>query len=161
MSEDGLIGLLEAQHDQLEGMLDRLPTLMGSLREQAFLELRQLIAVHEAIEQQLVHPRAKADEPGAADSRVAEELAAADLLTALERMDIESTEFETTFRGLQHALREHAEAEELTEFTALQDAFDDADLARARQAVERVESGAAALAEPFASIHEQAVRELG
>ncbi|MGH3265119.1 MAG: hypothetical protein ACRDNS_24355, partial [Trebonia sp.] len=74
--------------------------------------------------------------------------------------DIESTEFETTFRGLQQAVLAHAEAEELTEFAALQGELDESDLTRARGAVELIESSSTSMEEPFAAMYDRAVDAL-
>jgi hypothetical protein len=68
-----VIALLESQHDQIEELLDRIPREMGSIREQDFLELRRLLAVHEAVEQKYVHPKAKDEDAGSPDSRMHEE----------------------------------------------------------------------------------------
>jgi hypothetical protein len=151
-----VIALLESQHDQIEELLDRIPRVMGSVREQAFLELRRLLAVHEAVEQQFVHPKAKDEDAGAPDSRMHEEHDAAALLSTLEALDIESTEFETKFSGLRDAVLQHAEAEELTEFGELDGDFSAADAARIHAAVEQIESGVDAMQIPFAQMQERA-----
>jgi hypothetical protein len=151
-----VIALLESQHDRIEELLDRIPREMGSVRAQAFLELRRLLAVHEAVERQLVHSKAKDEDAGAPDSRMHEEDEAAALLTTLEALDVESTEFETKFRGLRDAVLQHAEAEELTEFGELDGDFSNADADRIRAAVEQVESGVDAMEIPYAQMQERA-----
>jgi hypothetical protein len=154
MSE--VIAVLERQHDAIEQLLDRIPREMGSVREQHFLELRRLLAVHEAIEQEIVHPRARDEHTGAPERRMHEEQDTATLLGTLESLDIESTEFETRFAGLRDAIRRHAEAEELTEFTELQDEFSTADLHRVQDAVARVEAEVSSMQVPFAEMQERA-----
>ncbi len=151
-----VIRLLESQHDEIETLLDRIPRVMGSVREQAFLELRRLLAVHETLEQQIVHPKARDEHAGTPDSRVHEEDDAAAMLTTLESLDIESTEFETKFRGLREAVLQHAEAEELTEFGDLQDTFGDDTLARAQDAVTRIRAEIDSMQIPFAQMQTEA-----
>ena len=151
-----VIDLLESQHDQIEQLLDDIPRQMGSVREQSFLELRRLLAVHEAIEQSLVHPKAADEHTGAPDSRVHEEQDAAALLGTLESLDIESTEFETKFRGLRDAVLRHAEAEELTEFADLHGEFSPAELQRVQDAVATVESDVDAMQIPYATMQDRA-----
>jgi hypothetical protein len=157
---NSVIALLEAQHDEIETLLSHIPKLMGSQREQAFLELRRLLAVHEAIEQRIVHPKAKDDNAGQPETRVDEEHAAADLLTTLEGLDVESTEFETKFRGLQQAVLSHAETEELTEFAALQGEFDPSDMPRIQQAVREIETDITAMDVPFRTMYERSLQAL-
>jgi hypothetical protein len=151
-----VIALLESQHDRIEELLDRIPREMGSVRAQAFLELRRLLAVHEAVERQLVHSKAKDEDAGSPDSRLNEEDEAAALLTTLEALDVESTEFETKFSGLRHAILQHAEAEELTEFGELDGDFSSADADKVRAAVEQIESGVDAMEIPYAQMQERA-----
>jgi len=151
-----VIALLESQHDQIEELLDRIPREMGSMRAQAFLELRRLLAVHEAVEQKYVHPKAKEEDAGAPDSRMHEEHDAAALLTTLEALDVESTEFETKFHGLRDAILQHAEAEELTEFGELDGTFSSADADKVRAAVEQIESCVDAMEIPYTQMQERA-----
>jgi hypothetical protein len=162
VSTDGtsIIALLGEQHERIEGLLDQIPGVMGSEREQAFLELRRLLAVHEVLEQRMVHPLAMKQHVGAPGRRVAEEVSAAELLTTLEGLDIESTRFETNFRDLQRAVLAHAESEELTEFAELEGRFDQADLARAREVVARVEAVVTVMQTPFAAMREAALQAL-
>src|SRR5882757_3517463 len=59
-SPDEVVAFLKAQHDLIEDMFDEV--LLASdpqAREKPFIELRQLLAVHETAEEMLVHPRVR------------------------------------------------------------------------------------------------------
>ena len=80
-------------------------------RETAFIELRQLLAVHETAEEMVVHPRVRHEATGGdeiVDARLEEEHEAKEMLSALEDMDIGSQEFIdelTVFRDAVHRPR--------------------------------------------------------
>lgn len=82
-----VIAFLKAQHDLIEDMFDQV--LLASdpqAREKPFVELRQLLAVHETAEEMFVHPRARREvDAGDAivDSLLAEEHSAKEQLLSL------------------------------------------------------------------------------
>lgn len=167
-----VVGFLKAQHEQIKAMFEDVIAKRGSEREHAFVELRRLLAVHETAEEELVHPRAKreiANGDAVVSARLHEEHAAKEMLATLEKLDIESTDFEAKFRAFQEDVLSHAEAEEHEEFAALEQELDDAQLERMRNAVRLaeamaptrphagVESAAAnAIAGPFAMMLDRA-----
>jgi hemerythrin superfamily protein len=92
-------------------------------RDTAFVELRQLLAVHETAEEMVVHPRvrheaAKGDE--IVDARLEEEREAKQMLSKLEDMDIGSQKFIDELMKFRDAVIDHAEHEENEEFTQLE-----------------------------------------
>jgi hemerythrin superfamily protein len=101
------------------------------------------VAAHETAEEDLVHPRMRwIEEAGdrLAQDRVEEEIHLKAELTELEKMDVQSPEFEA---GLEQARAEslaHNSAEETQEFPLLRTDLDDAQRLRLRRGVEVVET---------------------
>lgn len=147
-----VVGFLTSQHEQIKTMFADVTSKTGSEREEAFVELRRLLAVHEAAEEEIVHPRAKKEisDTSIVAARLHEEQEAKQMLTELEKLDIESPEFETKFRQFESDVIEHAEAEEHQEFNKLEASLDDDQLARMRKAVEMAEAIAPTRAHPKA-----------
>lgn len=122
-STDDVVKFLEDQHNLIKDMFDEvLSASSDDARQEAFVELRQLLAVHEAAEEMAVHPRAR-DEldqgDDVVDARLEEEHDAKAHLQRLEGMDIGSSEFLDELKRFQQAVLEHAEHEEADEFPAL------------------------------------------
>ena len=122
-----LISLLEEQHDEIKALFSHTLAASGQDRARRFLALRQLLATHEALEERIVHPAAvrALRELGKAGheivrERLEEERTAATTIAELERLPIDSFQFEMGLRQLQHAVVEHAEHEERLEFAALE-----------------------------------------
>jgi hemerythrin superfamily protein len=142
-SAQDVVSFLKGQHEQIKQLFGQVIAAQGSQREQAFLELRRLLAVHETAEEEIVHPRAKrelAEGDAVVADRLREEHEAKESLAELEKLDIESTDFETKFRKLQADVIAHAEAEEHQEFEKLRDELDETQLERMRNAVRMAES---------------------
>jgi hemerythrin superfamily protein len=138
-----VVTFLKAQHEQIKSLFDRVIGATGSEREQAFLELRRLLAVHETAEEEIVHPRAKREldnGESVVSARLEEEHEAKQALSELEKLDVDSPEFETKFRKLQSDVVAHAEAEEHQEFEQLKAELEDSQLERMRNAVRIAEA---------------------
>src|SRR5262249_46244441 len=73
-------------------------------------------------------------------SRLEEEKKAKEALTALEALDVDSTEFESQFAALRLAVVAHAESEEREELSALALRLEPEQLVRMRKAAEIAES---------------------
>jgi hemerythrin superfamily protein len=141
-SAQDVVGFLKGQHEQIKSMFEKVLAGSGSDREEAFVRLRRLLAVHETAEEEIVHPRAKreiANGEAVVDARLQEEHEAKEALTELEKLDVASPEFETKLRTLQADVIAHAEAEEHQEFEKLGAELDDDQLGRMRKAVELAE----------------------
>jgi hemerythrin superfamily protein len=142
-SAKDVVEFLKAQHEQIKTMFSRVTSTSGKEREEAFLDLRRMLAVHETAEEEVVHPRAKhelADGSAIVDARLKEENEAKQTLTELEKLDVDSAEFENKFATLQADVLAHAEAEEHEEFSRLEAQLDDAQLEKMRNAVRMAES---------------------
>jgi hypothetical protein len=141
---DEVVAFLKAQHDLIEDMFDEvLHASDPQAREKPFIELRQLLAVHETAEEMVVHPRLRreADDGDAiVDALLHEEHEAKELLSTIEGLDVTSKEFITELSKLREAVLAHAEHEELEEFPKLLKEVDVDDLKRMATAVKMAEA---------------------
>lgn len=144
-----VIALVESQHEQIEELLRRIPREMGSLRQQAFFELRRLVATHEAIEREILHPSLPADDAAGGSDTAA-------LMATLESADIESTEFEVTFRRLHDALHTHVGTPDAPRAGVGRADLGYSDAERARRATARMRGEVTAMQVPFAEMQQRA-----
>ena len=138
-----VIAFLIAQHEQVKRAFADITAKSGSERERAFVELRQMLAVHETAEELIVHPLARKHIPDGEQvtrDRLHEEHEAKQALTALEKLDVDSPEFEIRLAKLHADVLAHAEAEEAQEFAQLETELDGETLDRMRAAAERAEA---------------------
>jgi hemerythrin superfamily protein len=142
-SERDAVTFLIHQHHQIKELFDEVMRYTGDERRDLFTDLRRLLAVHETAEEEIVHPRARRELDDGEDvvgARLQEENEAKQKLTALEALDVDSTEFETLFRELQADVLLHASAEEEHEFARLAHQLDPQELERMSRAVQLAES---------------------
>ena len=143
-STDDVVTYLKGQHNLIKDLFEEVFSASDAkARETAFVELRQLLAVHETAEEMVVHPRVRheiADGDDIVDARLHEEHDSKEQLAKLETMDIESKEFLDELTKFRAAVIDHAEHEENEEFNKLQRKLDSADLGRMAKAVEAAES---------------------
>jgi Hemerythrin HHE cation binding domain len=143
-STHDVVEFLKGQHNQIKDMFDDvLYASEAKAREKAFVDLRQLLAVHETAEEMFVHPRARGELDGGdaiVDARLHEEHEAKQQLSKLEAMDIDSKEFLDALKVFRDAVVEHAEREEDEEFGQLQRELDPDELKRMSSAVRAAEA---------------------
>jgi hemerythrin superfamily protein len=140
-----VVAFLVAQHQQIKDLFERVTAARGDERREAFTSLRRLLAVHETAEEEVVHPRAREaldDGDEVVDARLQEENEAKQTLATLEKLDVDSSEFEKLFQELQADVLLHAASEEEKEFGRLADELDGDQLARMQKAVELAEATA-------------------
>jgi len=140
-----VVTFLVNQHQQIKDLFGQVSRSTGDERQEAFTALRRLLAVHETAEDEVVHPRARqvlTDGEDVVGARLQEENEAKHTLSELEKLDIDSAEFETRFRELQADVLLHAAAEEEQEFAELAESLDNDQLERMRNAVKVAESTA-------------------
>lgn len=142
-STGDVIQFLVDQHKQIKVLFNDVLALSGKAREQAFFDLRRLLAIHEAAEEEVVHPRARRDldngEPLVED-RLEEEREAKVALAELEKLDVDSDEFTRKITELRSAVLRHAQHEEDEEFDRLRRALTDQELARMTNSVKLAEA---------------------
>ncbi|HME74375.1 MAG TPA: hemerythrin domain-containing protein [Mycobacterium sp.] len=143
-SPDEVIAFLKAQHNLIEDMFDQV--LLASdpqAREKPFVQLRQLLAVHETAEEMVVHPRVRRELDAfdsVVDARLEEEHDAKELLSRIEKIDITSQQFIDELTKLRDAVLDHAQHEESYEFPKLQQGLDADELKRLTTAVRAAEA---------------------
>lgn len=143
-SPEEVVAFLKAQHNLIEDMFEEvLHASDPKAREEPFVELRQLLAVHETAEEMVVHPRVRREADsgdGIVDARLREEHEAKELLSQIEKLDITSQQFIDEVTKLRDAVLDHARHEEDEEFPVLQREVDANDLKRMGSAVRAAEA---------------------
>jgi hypothetical protein len=138
-----VIAFLEAQHEDIRVLLERVASTSGAARAEAFLILRKTLAVHETAEAEIVHPAARhaiGDGERLVRARLDEESAVKRALDELEPLDVDSRAFTTKLGGLRMLVLLHAFAEERDEFAVLANRFDHDRLERMRKAAQLAEA---------------------
>jgi hemerythrin superfamily protein len=117
LPEGDVIRILLEQHARVRDLFKDVSTAEGEHKQQAFDELRALLAVHETAEEMVLRPVSKdaAGEP-VVDARNHEEAEANKVLKALEGMDVNSGDFDARLAEFEKAVSGHAEKEESEEF---------------------------------------------
>jgi hemerythrin superfamily protein len=116
---ENVVDLLLSQHEEIRRLASTVEKNHGQVRKDAFDRLRELLAVHETAEEEIVHPfarRAVGNGSQVVDERLEEEHEAKGVLSDLEKMDPESDDFEETFAAFHRDLEAHASHEERDEF---------------------------------------------
>jgi hemerythrin superfamily protein len=143
-STDDVVRFLKDQHNLIKDMFDDVLSASDpKAREKAFVDLRQLLAVHETAEEMVVHPTARrevAHGEEIVEARLKEEHTAKEMLSKLESMDINSKAFITELNKFRDAVIDHAEHEENEEFNKLARKLDKDDLGRMAKAVQAAEA---------------------
>lgn len=143
-SPEEVVAFLKAQHNLIEDMFDDvLHASDPKAREKPFVELRQLLAVHETAEEMVVHPRVRREADGGdaiVDARLQEEHEAKELLSQIEKLDVTSQQFVDEITKLRDAVLDHARHEEDEEFPVLEREVDADDLKRMGLAVRAAEA---------------------
>jgi hemerythrin HHE cation binding domain-containing protein len=137
-----MIAILLEQHQRIRELFAHVKGASGEHKQQAFDELRALLAVHETAEEMVLRPISSKDAGAAvADARNEEEREATRTLTVLEMMDVSSAEFDQMFAEFEQAVLDHASHEEQDEFPLVR-AREDQDtlvaMGRTLRAVEKV-----------------------
>jgi hemerythrin superfamily protein len=139
-----VVDFLKAQHNLIEDMFEQvLHASDPHAREKPFVQLRQLLAVHETAEEMIVHPRVRREFDGGdaiVDARLREEHESKELLSKIEKLDITSAQFIEELTRLRDAVLKHAEHEESDEFPLLQDKLDTDELKLLGTAVRAAEA---------------------
>jgi hemerythrin superfamily protein len=144
-SAEDVVTFLKHQHEEIKSLFARVESARGDERQEAFTDLRRLLAVHETAEEEVVHPKARsavANGEQIVDARLEEENQAKKMLSQLEGLDVNSPEFDEMLSTFKSDVVAHAEAEERDEFSQLQAQLDDDQLQRMRRAAELAESTA-------------------
>lgn len=146
-AQEDIVDTLLAHHQQIKLLFAETDLATGEHKQQLFQELVALLAVHESVEEILVHPLAErklADGESVVPQRLAEEQEAKEALSRLYDLGVEHPEFNRELIALRDAVAAHARAEETLEFAQLRSAVDSDQLRRLRSAMTEVPPNAAA-----------------
>lgn len=138
-----VVDFLTAQHERIKTLFDETLLAAGAEREESFVRLRRLLAVHETAEEEVVHPRAARELDNGRDvieARLAEEKQAKSVLSELENVDVDSEFFTEKLRELRDDVLDHAGHEERDEFARLRAELSDTELQLLERAVKLAES---------------------
>ncbi|TMQ92900.1 hemerythrin domain-containing protein [Actinomadura soli] len=116
---ENVVDLLQSQHEEIRRLASIVEENHGQVRKDAFDRLRELLAVHETAEEEVVHPfarRAIADGARVVDKRLEEEHEAKGVLSELDKMNPDSADFQDMFSKFHRDLEAHASHEEKEEF---------------------------------------------
>jgi hemerythrin superfamily protein len=155
-SPTDVVDFLTKQHEQIKSLFAATIAASGETREQNFVELRRLLAIHETVEEEIVHPRAKrkiANGEAVVGRRLEEEHEAKTMLQRLEKLDVDSTEFAELLAELRDAVLDHAGQEERDEFARLGQELSNHELETMGRAVKLAE--AVAPTRPHAGVESQ------
>lgn len=143
LPEGDVIRILLEQHARIRDLFDDVSSAEGQRKQQAFDELRALLAVHETAEEMVLRP-VSSDTAGkeVAEARNDEEAEANEVLKQLEKLDVTSADFDKLLAEFQKSVDEHAEAEEHDEFPHILASCDE----KKRQAMGRQIKAAEAVA---------------
>ncbi|WP_406280044.1 hemerythrin domain-containing protein [Nocardia sp. NBC_00881] len=152
MTEQDVVDLLTAQHEQITTLLRRLRAGHDA-KQEVFTELVRLLAVHESAEEEVVHPVARRARFGADDvvrPRLEEENEAKRALSELYDLGVEHPDFDAKLAGFADAVAAHAAHEEAEEFTMLRSQYSSHQLERMAGSVRAAEAVAPTRPHPHA-----------
>lgn len=138
-----VVDFLTGQHERIKTLFDETLRAAGAEREESFVRLRRLLAVHETAEEEIVHPRAAHELDNGremVEARLAEEKQAKTALSELENVDVDSEFFTEKLRELRDDVIEHAGHEERDEFAGLRAELEDIELQLLERAVKLAEA---------------------
>lgn len=126
MSTTDVVELLLADHEAAKALLSRFEGIAPTERSGYFCEVVTELVGHEVAEEQVVYPIIRRAPGGdqEADTRIAEQAKAEEILADMEKMDPSSTEFATRFISLRQAVLAHASSEEASTFPLLREMED-------------------------------------
>jgi hypothetical protein len=137
-AQEDIIDTLLAHHQQIKLLFGAVEATTGDHKQQLFEELVALLAVHEGVEETLIHPLAEENLPkgeATVSARLAEEQDAKEALARLYDLGIGHPQFDLDLATLRDAVAAHAESEELLEFGQLREVVDADQLVRMRSAL--------------------------
>jgi hemerythrin superfamily protein len=141
-NQNDIIDELLAQHQQIKLLFAQVEVASGENKEKLFQELVGLLAVHETVEETLVHPLAQRELDNGdrvVQPRLAEEQSAKEALSRLYDLGVADPRFDAGLAELRDAVTAHAEAEETQEFSRLRATVDPEKLRRMVTAMDAVE----------------------
>ncbi|MHB2016509.1 MAG: hemerythrin domain-containing protein [Candidatus Xenobia bacterium] len=114
---DDVLAEVVQDHNEIKELFARFDTAAGNARKEACHDLFRKLAIHETTEEIVVHPLCAKAPNGSEvrDDLLAEEKEAEQMLARMEKLDVESTEFQNLYQQLKSAVLAHANHEETVE----------------------------------------------
>lgn len=116
------VDVLTAQHTYIAALFEAAGGATGAERAAAFADLVRLIAIHETVEAQVIHPLARHtidDGEAIIDARLAEEAVIKMALGELDALGGDDPSFDARLSGVRRVVLAHNAAEEADEFGPL------------------------------------------
>ena len=138
-----VIDLILLQHTEIKGMFTQVATAQGDRKRELFQDLVRLLAVHEAAEEEIVHPAARktiTDGDDVIEHRLEEENEAKRALSELYDLGVDHPQFDTQLALLAEAVMRHAEKEEREELLDLRERVPEERLQRMAGAFQAAEA---------------------
>ncbi len=126
-STTDVVDLLLADHEEAKSLLCRFEQIAPGERADYFCEVVTVLVRHEVAEEHVAYPIIRRAAPGGeeeAETRIAEQSKAEGLLAEMEKLDISTSEFATTFTTLRQSVLDHAASEEASTFPILEQSED-------------------------------------
>jgi len=159
-----VVAVVTAQHAHIAQLLRDVGLASRDARREPLDRLLAYVAGHEAVEEELLHPKAAfASSEDVGMARMREESSLGEQIKRLEQLGTDSEVFQTQFGLIEEAIARHAQAEEQEELPGLVERLSEADAALIVRAFNRHETRAASRSGPFGDMLEHAraeVREL-
>jgi hemerythrin superfamily protein len=136
------VDVLLQQHERIKGLFGQVMAAGGKEKQDLFEDLVRMLAVHEAAEEELVHPLARKGgtvSDSVVAARLDEEQQAKRDLADLYDMGTSDPRFDAAFNRLREAVIAHAEHEEHEEFPALRQGVPEGQLTKLAGSVLRAE----------------------
>jgi Hemerythrin HHE cation binding domain len=119
------VDVLTAQHAHIAALFGAARDARGADRAAAFADLVRLIAIHETVEAQVIHPLARHTIAGGeaiVDARLAEEAVIKTAVAELDALGSDAAAFDRLLSGVRRVVLAHNAAEENDEFGPLRSA---------------------------------------
>ena len=115
-----LLGIILTQHAEVKDLMSDIAAASGEERKELFSTLVTTLKAHETAEESVVRPITE-ETAGAsvAEARNAEEAEANEVIAALTKLDVDSSDFNSELAKFTEAVSKHAEAEETEEHPAI------------------------------------------
>jgi hypothetical protein len=123
-------------------MFGEMENAQGDRKSELFEDLVRLLAIHETAEEEVVHPVSSRVIDGGqqiVEQRLHEEEQAKHMLAELYDLGTDKPEFDIRFQALKQSVLQHAEREEMDEFSRLREKVDADKLKRMAGAVRAAE----------------------
>ncbi|WP_199516622.1 hemerythrin domain-containing protein [Nucisporomicrobium flavum] len=149
-----VIELLVGHHDRIKSLLERTEAAHGPDKHRWFDQLVHLVVIHENVEEQIVHPAARAAVgDDVVDTRLREEDEIKTQVAELHEMGTDDPSFDSQFAAVAIEVRTHLDHEERDEFPGLRRALDPAKREYMARAVRAAEALTPSHPHPQAGVH--------